>query len=216
MKETKIILVRHGESLGNAGKILLGRTDLDLSELGYLQAEACAKFLSCEHIDEIHSSSLMRAMHTAEPHAKIRGMQVMPNDNLREIFLGDWENKTVDEIVEKWGYDSYYVDWQHGYGTFVCPNGEGVMECGERFYREVEKIAKAAEGKTVLVAAHGAVIRTFWAIVLGIAPEDIAAAFPFPSNASCSYLTYSDGKFVAEEYSYNEYLSEVGITNINF
>lgn len=216
MKGTKIILVRHGESLGNAAKILLGHTDRDLSRLGYLQAEACCEYLKDEKIDEIHTSSLVRAYNTALPHARLRGMEPIPNDNLREIFLGDWEDKTVDEIVNTWGYDSYYKDWQHGFGTFVCPNGEGVMECGERFYRETEKIAKAADGKTILIAAHGAVIRVFWAIISGIAPEDIADAFPFPANASCSYLRYDDNGFTPERYSFNDYLAGVGITNIDF
>jgi broad specificity phosphatase PhoE len=30
---TKIIIVRHGQSIGNATKTILGHTDLDLSEL---------------------------------------------------------------------------------------------------------------------------------------------------------------------------------------
>ena len=50
---TKIIFIRHGESLGNANKTFLGHTDLDLSELGYKQAEATAKHLKNEKIDVI-------------------------------------------------------------------------------------------------------------------------------------------------------------------
>lgn len=216
MTKTKIILIRHGESLGNAAKILLGHTDMDLSPLGYKQAEAAAKYLKDTHIDEIHSSSLMRAYNTAMPHARLRGMIPIPNDNLREIYLGDWENKTVQEIVDVWGYDAYYKDWQLGFGNFVCPNGEAVMECGKRFYLETEKIAKAAEGKTVLIAAHGAVIRSFWSIISGIAPEDIGEKLPYPANASCSYLYYDENGFTSERYSYNDYLAGVGITNVDF
>ena len=67
--KTKIYFIRHGESLGNAARKILGHTDLDLSELGYRQAFATAEHLKDIHIDVIYSSDLMRAMHTAEPNA---------------------------------------------------------------------------------------------------------------------------------------------------
>lgn len=73
--QTKVILVRHGQSLGNAKRVLLGHTDLDLSELGYRQAEATAEALKDEKIDVVYSSDLKRAMSTAVPHARMRGME---------------------------------------------------------------------------------------------------------------------------------------------
>ena len=50
---TKIYFIRHGESIGNAQQRFLGHTDLDLTELGYKQAEATAEFLSDVKIDKI-------------------------------------------------------------------------------------------------------------------------------------------------------------------
>ena len=60
--KTKIILIRHGESLGNANRTMLGHTDLDLSPLGYTQAETTANHLKNEKIDAIYSSDLIRAI----------------------------------------------------------------------------------------------------------------------------------------------------------
>ena len=60
-KRTKIIIVRHGQSIGNATKTVLGHTDLDLSDLGYKQAEVTANELKNEKIDLIVSSDLKRA-----------------------------------------------------------------------------------------------------------------------------------------------------------
>lgn len=209
--KTKIFLVRHGQSIGNARHLILGHTDMDLSPLGYLQAKATADRLATEKIDAVYSSDLLRAKNTAVPHAELRGLEVTTSRQLREIFVGDWENLTVDEVKEKYG-DMYDVAWTLGFGTFVMPGGESTVEAGERFYNELSRIAELEYGRTVLVAAHAAVIRAFWAKIMNIKPCDVAAALPFPTNASYSVLEYSCGKFSPVEYSCDEHLSSVGVT----
>ena len=213
--KTIVYIIRHGESIGNKNKILLGRTDLDLSELGYLQAEATKAELKDTKFDKIYSSPLKRAYNTALPHAKIRDLGVICVDDLMEIDLGEWENKSRDEIraTEK---DRYDIDWTQNFGTFAFKGGESSIECGERFYRAMLEIVNDNPGKTILVAAHGAVIRSFWAKISAIMPEDIGAMLPYPTNASYSILEYSDGAFTPIEYSIDKHLAGVGITNINF
>ena len=213
--KTIVYIIRHGESIGNKFKILLGRTDLDLSELGYLQAEATKNALESVNFDKIYSSPLQRAYNTALPHAKMRGLEVIPVDDLMEIDLGEWENKSADEIraVERQRYD---VDWAQNFGTFAFKEGESTIECGERFYNAMIKIVNENKGKTILVAAHGAVIRSFWAKISAIAPENIGKMLPYPTNASYSVVEFEDGDFTPIEFSVDEHLSTVGITNINF
>ena len=213
--KTIVYIIRHGESIGNKNKILLGRTDLDLSELGYLQAEATKEELKDMKFDKIYSSPLKRAYNTAIPHAKIRDLDVICVDDLMEIDLGEWENKSRDEIraTEK---DRYDIDWTQNFGTFAFKSGESSIECGERFYRAMLEIVNDNYGKTILVAAHGAVIRSFWAKISAIMPEDVGAKLPYPTNASYSILEYSDGTFAPIEYSIDKHLAGVGITNINF
>ena len=106
-KTTKLILIRHGQSIGNLTKRFLGHTDLDLSELGYLQANCTAEYLKNEKIDIIYSSDLIRAYNTAVPHAKIRGLDINTSIHLRENFVGEWENMFVDDIIEKWGREFF-------------------------------------------------------------------------------------------------------------
>jgi len=211
----KIYIVRHGESLGNVAFTFLGHTDLDLSEKGYIQAKCTADYLSNVHIDSIYSSDLKRAFNTAVPNAEIRGMNVISRVDLREIFAGEWENLTCSEIEEKYK-DLYTVGWQKEYGTFAFPGGESTIDAGKRFHDALLKISKENIGKSILIAAHGAVIRSFWAMISGISPEEISQKLPFASNASVSTLNYDGNKFIPIEYSYDEHLSGVGITKIIF
>lgn len=212
--KTKIILIRHGQSLGNATKTILGHTDLDLSELGYRQAEVTSNELKNEKIDQIWSSDLKRAYNTAIFHAKLRNLEVRTSRNLREVYLGAWEGQTIDSIIGKWGREAVEVDWLGNFGTFSFPEGEKIMDAGRRFYNEVYRIACENSGKTVLIAAHAAVIRAFWSIISGISPDDIALKIPFATNASYSICYLENDQIIPFEYSIDKHLSEVGITKV--
>ena len=212
-KKTKIIVIRHGESLGNANRQMLGHTDLDLSEHGRLQAMTTAMHLKDEKIDKIYSSDLKRAFSTAIEHAKLRNMEVIPDKQLRELYLGDWEGLTVFEILDKYG-DMYRVEWHGDFGHYTFPGGENVMSGGRRFHSEVQRIAEACPGETILIVAHAAVIRAFWSIIMEIDPSDIPEKLPFPSNGSYSVAYFEDGKFSHESYSNDAHLEAIGVTNV--
>lgn len=211
---TKIIIVRHGQSIGNATKTVLGHTDLDLSELGYKQAEVTANELKNEKIDLIVSSDLKRAYNTALSHAKIHNLDVIPNKMLREVYLGAWEGQKTADIMEKWGREAIEKDWLGNFGCFTFPEGESIMDAGRRFYNEIYRISAENGGKTILVATHAAVLRAFWSIISDIAPQDIVEKLPFASNASYSICYYENGKIIPSKYSIDDHLSEVGITKV--
>ena len=200
MKETNIYLIRHGESLGNAKRIYLGHTDLDLSPFGYEQAKIAAERLRDVKFDVIYSSDLLRAHNTAVPHAELRGLDIIDSPLLREIYLGDWENRLVDELVNN-EYDKFVVGWKENFGTFTVPGGESVIGAGTRFYNEVLRIARENEGKTILITAHAAVIRVFWCIINQIRPEDMASAYPFPKNASHTTAIFDGERIIPGVYS---------------
>ena len=212
---TKIIIVRHGQSIGNATKTILGHTDLDLSDLGYKQAEVTAEALKNEKIDQIYSSDLKRAYNTAVFHAKMRNLDVITNKNLREVYLGAWEGKTISSIIENWGREAVEKDWLGNFGCFTFPDGEAIMSAGVRFHKEVLEIAKENKGKTILIATHAAVIRAFWAIISNISPEMIVDNLPFATNASYSICLYQNEKIQPLKYSVDDHLMNVGITKVN-
>ena len=204
MKNTEFLIIRHGQSVANAENVYLGHTDKDLSELGYRQAEACAAALSDVEIDFVYSSDLLRARSTAEPHARLRGLEVNTSRELRELNIGLWENRKIDDIIAEWG-DEFLVGWRKNFGIFTPPCGEGVRAGGERFCRELERIAKRHPGKRIIIAAHAAVIRSAWGVMAGIAPETLAEAIPFPTNASLTRVDFDGKQLIPIEYSNSSY-----------
>lgn len=203
--ETKIYLIRHGQSIGNAKEMYLGHTNLGLSDVGKLQAKLTAEHLKNIDIDVIYSSDLIRAHDTALPHAILRGLNVIDSKELREMYIGDWEGKLIDDLKRD-HYQEFVVDWHENFGTFCFPNGESVNQATKRVYSEIMRIAKENLGKTILIASHAAVIRAFWCRICGVAPENMAKAFPFPTNASYSTFKFDGNIFIPGEFSCDSHI----------
>ena len=197
---TKIIFIRHGQSEGNLKRVILGHTDIGLTDLGLAQAESAAKRLKDEHIDCIYSSDLKRAHNTALPHSLIHNLPITDSRELREIFLGDWEGKSVDELLEK-EYDGFVIGWKKNFGTYCPPGGESVPHLAQRIYDEVMRIVSLNLGKTILITTHAGAIRAFWGKISGILPEDLAEKLPFPENASINTVIYDGEKLLPVKYS---------------
>lgn len=214
MKLTEIYIVRHGESIANLERRAAGFTDTPLSELGIRQANVTAEALKDVHFDAIYSSDLSRAYNTALPHAKIRGMDVEKRENLREMFHGEWEYLSHDEISERYGKDAVSGGWHANFGTYIIPGSEGAVKVGERIYNEIENICKDREGQRILIVCHGVATRAFCLRVMGVAPEKYAETLPYPSNASYTRLSYDGEQFKLLDFSVDEHLKEVGITKV--
>ncbi len=173
---------------------------MDLTERGYKQAEITAEALKDISFSAIYSSDLMRAYNTAVPNATIRGMSITKSLQLREIFAGNWEGRCKDDIIREYG-ELFTVQWYRHFGTFRIPGGESVKEVGQRFYFELDRIAKLHEGETVLIVSHAAAIRSFYSLISGFKPEDYAEKLSFPSNASFSIVEWHNGAFTPISYS---------------
>ena len=88
---THVLLVRHGQSEGNAERRFGGHTATPLSSRGRHQAQATAEALASEPLSAIYSSDLARAMQTAAPLAKLSGLRVEASEAFRERSVGVME-----------------------------------------------------------------------------------------------------------------------------
>jgi broad specificity phosphatase PhoE len=146
---TRILLVRHGQSVWNADGRWQGQADPPLSELGQTQAASASARIGI--VDGIYASDLLRAHHTAEIVAAPIGADVAVDRRLRERAAGDWEGRTRADIDERWpGY------LESGRRPPGYEAGESVLA---RVLEVLGEIAEAHDGD-VLVVTHGGVVRT--------------------------------------------------------
>lgn len=205
MCKTKLIIIRHGESIGNLKQHFLGQTDWDLSEQGYNQAKITANFLKDEKIDVVYSSDLIRAYNTVLPIAKTRGLEVIKNKNLREIYAGEWEAKSYDELCES--YSEPYTIWKTDIGNAACTGGESVLDVQKRVHDEILAIAKNNIGKTVCIGTHATPIRTLFAAIKNI-DKDLMHNIKWASNASITIVEYENGELIVKEYSKDDFMGD--------
>lgn len=206
MKMTKMIFVRHGQSVANLEKVFAGHTDTVLTELGHKQAACTAEFLRDYPIDAIYASDLTRAMQTAAPTAAAHGLEVIPDVFLREVFAGDWEGLPYETLMER--FSESYTVWRTDCGRAHPENGESVVELSRRICGEVERIAKAHPDGCVAIFTHATPIRALCARWAGYAAEDIARV-SFCPNASVSVVDYlDDGTFTVHLCGYDGHQGE--------
>jgi len=94
-----ILLVRHGETDGNAARILQ-RPDVPLNERGMRQAEQLARRLAAHGFVRIICSDLLRAQMTAAPLAACSGIAVEESPLLQERNFGDLRGVPYAALAE--------------------------------------------------------------------------------------------------------------------
>src|SRR5262245_16643661 len=145
-----IYLIRHGETVGNAARIVQ-RPDSPLSPRGIAQAERLARSLAAEGISRIVSSDLMRATMTAAPLQRATGAPLMLDALLQERNFGDLRGTAYADL----SVDIFAPDYEP-------PNGESWEIFHQRVDRAWALIREAAIGSRghVAVVTHGLVCRS--------------------------------------------------------
>ena len=164
---SRLLLARHGQSVSNAVRRFQGAQDVALSELGARQAEALGQAIRRLSIAAVYTSPLERARRTAEIAAAGLGVPLTPVDDLRELSLGEWEGRTVEEIRALPG--DPYEQWVRDPVACLPPGGEPLPEVQARVVSAMADIAAAhPNGQQVLVVCHGGVISAYLAHCLGL------------------------------------------------
>jgi glucosyl-3-phosphoglycerate phosphatase len=159
-----VVLWRHGQSVWNAERRWQGQSDPQLSALGQHQAARAARLLAALRPVAIYSSDLRRAADTAGQLARLTGMAVQLEKNLRERGGGSWEGLTDAEIRTR-----YPDAWAARYP----PDGEPVASVAERAAEAIERVADTLEaGSLAVVVSHGGAISLGISRLLGL-PENV-------------------------------------------
>ena len=147
MTETRLFLVRHGETEWSASGQHTSRTDLPLTPNGVRQAEGLAKRLARERFAAVFTSPMRRARETCA----IAGLDhdAVVTDDLREWDYGKYEGRTTDDIRAD---EPGWTIW-----TATIQGGEQIEEVGRRVDRVIER-ALEVPGDVALFG-HGPCLR---------------------------------------------------------
>ncbi|MGK7924431.1 MAG: histidine phosphatase family protein [Spirulina sp.] len=161
-----IYFLRHGETASSQTGTYCGRLDIDLTAEGVQMAEDFAKAYQDLPWKVIYSSPLQRTIATAKPLCDLLGVNIQRRQGLKEIFYGEWEGKTPEEVNRDFHDD--YVRWLADPGWSSPTGGEKGIDIARRSSEVLEEIEQTYKSGNVLVVSHKATIRIMLCYFLGI------------------------------------------------
>lgn len=154
----ELYLVRHGESEGNAARILQGHLDYPLTKIGKMQAKALSLRLESVVLDAVYSSDLARAAETAKILTGKRSVPPIVSPLWREGSFGKWEGLSYEQIHErdKGFWESFYQNPT----SITPPDGESMASVQERAKKGLAEILQSHRGGTIAIVAHAGSLRS--------------------------------------------------------
>jgi len=152
MPITRLYLVRHGQSAGNAEGRFGGHGPTPLSKLGERQAKLTAEALKKEGIAVIYSSDLARAVQTAQPLAELIGVTTNATPAFRERHVGVLEGLTFEESKRQFPKDYYALVNRNVH--HVITKGESYRQLLRRTTGALWDILRKHQGEKIAIYSH--------------------------------------------------------------
>ena len=198
MHSNYLVLVRHGQSEWNAKNLFTGWKDPDLTDKGIEEAANAGKKIneyglsfSC-----MFTSALVRAQNTAKIILKEIEQEDIPtyqDKNLNERAYGSLTGMDKDEARQKFGSEQVQI-WRRSFDT-CPPDGESLKDTYNRVVPYFQKniLPHLADGKNILVSAHGNSLRALVKLIENISENDIVK-LEIATGQPIIYK-YQDGKY---------------------
>ncbi|HFB53468.1 MAG TPA: 2,3-diphosphoglycerate-dependent phosphoglycerate mutase [Sulfurimonas autotrophica] len=200
---SRLILMRHGESVYNQKNLFTGWTDVELSERGVQEAKEAGALLKKNGIypDICFTSWLKRAIHTAQ--IALRELEWEHIDAIRSFKLnerhyGAWQGQNKTKVLEEYGEEQFLavrrgydvppppldandmrVVWRDkkyaGIAHELLPLHESLKDTKKRAveYYDAVLSQELQAEKTVLVSAHGNSLRALVMHLEKMSKEDV-------------------------------------------
>lgn len=194
-EQTRLLLIRHGQSEGNAAGRFGGHSATPLSARGKKEAAAVARSLANTKVTAIYSSDLPRAVKTAEPLARAANLPIVQTPAFRERHVGQMEGLTFEEAAERHPED---------YAALLRRDFDHVVLGGESYRQMLDRAAEALDtalaqhrGGTVAVFTHTGTICILALHLMGAlnAPE-LRPVWLATANCGISRFEIRDDGFV--------------------
>lgn len=152
----RLYIARHGQTDWNVQHKAQGRTDIPLNETGCEQAQKLRNNIKDIRFDAVYASPLKRAAETAQIATDGR-YEIIYDDRLKERSFGDFEGQEINGWVEATGVDIGDLKLNSNVGS-IEPVRD-VLARTKDFLDDIK--AKHGEDETILIVAHGQVVRGF-------------------------------------------------------
>lgn len=207
----KFYFIRHGESVGNE----LGVQQFDniqLTELGKIQAFAVGKYLKTKDIDALLSSELYRARETADIIAKLVGHEAQIINGLRELKHPTsmqgmrYDDKQVLEMKKQ-------LYTMADDPAFHIEDGENFIEFQKRC-TDILNYLTTRQEKVLAIVTHGYVIRMFVMLTMlrqNVKPnfiEEMRTSWKI-SHGSVTKLDYTDDQWLLRGFNDTAHLNQL-------
>jgi len=180
---TTLYLARHGQDLDNASRILNGRRDMPLTELGLQQAGELAQMIKKAGLrfDKVYSSPLQRAFETAK--IITTALNLEPPEKLELLIERDFGMMTglpAGEIVPRCAPDLLKTAT---ITYFLSPKGaETFPQLLARAEELLAFLQASHPGKTLLLVTHGDFGKMLYAAFYGLGWQEVLSSFHFGNS----------------------------------
>lgn len=168
----RLVLIRHGQTAGNALRRYIGATDQPLTDAGAAQARTLGGLSA---VKRVFVTPLLRTRQTA--HLLFPDAEQIVLPELREMDFGDFEDRSADEMTD----DAAYRAWVDGGCVAPCPRGESMTIFAARVCAGFEAAIRALPDSTeqAVFVVHGG---TIMALVSRYARPGVAYYDAFSPN----------------------------------
>lgn len=205
---TRMILIRHGETLWNTERRMQGQLDSPLTERGLWQARQLGIRLRSEAFSALYASDLPRAARTAEQIAAATGHGILSDERLRERHFGLFEGLTQAEMQARDA--EAYERFMSRDPDYAVPGGESPAAFFARCRTALEDIARRHADETIAVVTHGLVLDSAYRAATGL---PLQAQRPVPLvNASLNWFDFDGRDWSAGVWGDAGHLGPDGVT----
>jgi 2,3-bisphosphoglycerate-dependent phosphoglycerate mutase len=204
MTMTRLILIRHGETVWNRERRMQGQTDSPLSEKGLRQAILLAQRMKEFEFAALYSSDSGRASETAQFIAEVTGHPLVVEPRLRERHFGVFEGLTGPEMQEQ--HPEAYARFKGREPDYAVPGGESAAAFRERALACLAEIAARHANELVVVVTHGLVCDVAYRAAYGM---DLMEPRSFPLvNAGINRFRFDGAAWQCEVWGDADHLEK--------
>ena len=152
MFNTRLIIIRHGETEYNVKGLFQGQLDAELTEKGKKQAACAAERLKDTTFDVLYASPLKRTLDTAQIVKGNRELEINIENSIMEIKCGHWEGMKITDIQAN---DlEAFLKWENEPHLLDLPGGETFTQVYDRVSQFLAQIIGRHQGETVVIVSH--------------------------------------------------------------